>query len=241
MINTVYLLRNKINNKIYIGQTWNSFKDRYENGHGYRGNEHLYSAIKKYGKDNFVYEVLTFCGTQETADYWEIEFIKKYNSIDRVVGYNLRDGGNSGGKLSKETRIKLSIINTGKILSEDTKKKIGVSQIGNKHSLGIKMSDKNKAAMSAIHKGKPKSETQKQKMREAAIGRVHSEDTKKKMRKPKSDEAKVNISKSKIGKTYSKKIPLEQRALIKLDPRPIKDIAKDYSVSYTLIKKYKLK
>ena len=78
-------------------------------------------------------------------------------------------------------------------------------------------------------------------MREAAIGRVHSEDTKKKMRKPKSDEAKVNISKSKIGKTYSKKISLEQRALIKLDPRPIKDIAKDYSVSYTLIKKYKLK
>jgi len=233
------LLRNKINNKIYIGQTWNSLKDRYEGGHGYRRNEHLYSAIKKYGKDNFEYKVLTFCGTQETADYWEIEFIKKYNSIDRTIGYNLRDGGFSGGKLSKETRLKLSIINTGKTLSEETKKKIGISQTGNQHALGSKMSDTNKAAMSSIHKGKPKSETQKQRMREAAIGRTHSEETKQKMRKPKSDEAKANISKSKTGKTYSKKISLEQRVLIKLDNRSIKNIAKEYEVSETLIRKYK--
>lgn len=220
MLNTIYILRNIIDNKIYIGQTWLSFEDRWNNGRGYKRNPYLYAAIKKHGKSNFKYEVLTVCGTQEAADYWEAYFIKKFNSTDRTIGYNLREGGNGGGRLSLETRHKLSVINTGKITTEETKQKLSIAGLGNQNSLGVKASDTTKAAVSKTHKGKPKSEEQKKKMSEAAIGRLHSEETKLKMRKP-------------------KKVTLQQKDLIKKDSRSIKNIAQEYGISEASVRAYK--
>src|SRR5271166_766614 len=75
MINTIYLLKNKVNEKVYVGQTWTSLPTRWRSGWGYIGSTHLYNAIQKYGSDQFYYETLMFCGTQETADYWEQYFI----------------------------------------------------------------------------------------------------------------------------------------------------------------------
>src|SRR5580658_6339316 len=121
-INLIYKLINKANNKIYIGQTWETIKERWDHGWGYKTCRYLQSAIDKYGKDNFRYEIITVAHTQEIADYWEIYFIEQYNSRDHNVGYNLRGGG-SRGKFhhTEETKKKISKAKKGKPLSEEHK------------------------------------------------------------------------------------------------------------------------
>src|ERR1700693_4599593 len=90
----IYKLINKINSKCYIGQTWQSLKIRWNRGHGYIGSKKIENAIQKYGKENFYYEIITLCGTQTAADYWEVFFIQKLDSIKN--GYNIAIGGANG-------------------------------------------------------------------------------------------------------------------------------------------------
>lgn len=46
---TIYMHKNKINKKVYIGQTIQEPKDRWKNGAGYKTCTKFYNAIKKYG------------------------------------------------------------------------------------------------------------------------------------------------------------------------------------------------
>lgn len=131
MLCIIYKLINIITNMYYIGQTWRTLEERFDNGRGYLNSKYLNSAIKKYGKENFCYEILTVCSTQEIADYWEDFFIEKYDSRNRKKGYNLRGGG-SHGKLSNEQKEKLSASKRGKKLSEEHKNKISIGGMGRK-------------------------------------------------------------------------------------------------------------
>lgn len=126
----IYLIRNKANNKVYIGQTINSFKERYSfHGEGIERvykyhlhlkknnpkscNYHLLSSIEKYGIDNFyVDEEFDIAYSKEELDKLEDMYIKIYNSIDKNYGYNRKHGG-SHGKLTDEQKQYLSKINTG--------------------------------------------------------------------------------------------------------------------------------
>jgi group I intron endonuclease len=128
MINTIYVIRNKYNNKVYVGQTWATLGWRWRGGHGYKGCIYLYNAIKLYGKDKFYYEVLTFCATQESADYWEDYFMKKFNSRNRDFGFNIRAAG-SKGKHSEETKRKISIVKTGTVHTEESRKNMSEAQL----------------------------------------------------------------------------------------------------------------
>jgi group I intron endonuclease len=131
---SIYLLRNKINNKVYIGQTWQLPKYRFgTNGRGYVECTHLHNAIQKYGWDNFEHTILGTALSQEEADKKEDDFINFYNSRDTKLGYNIKSGG-SRGKLSDETKRKLSILNSGennhffgKTHTEEVKTKISVN------------------------------------------------------------------------------------------------------------------
>jgi group I intron endonuclease len=110
---SIYLLYNKVNNKVYIGQTWQLPKYRFgTNGRGYIECTHLNNAIQKYGWSNFEHIILDTALSQEEADKKEDEFITLYNSRDPKLGYNIKSGG-SRGKLSEETKRKLSILNSG--------------------------------------------------------------------------------------------------------------------------------
>jgi dissimilatory sulfite reductase (desulfoviridin) alpha/beta subunit len=66
---TIYLLKNTANSKVYVGQTWSSLEERWNNGHGYDGSRHLSYAIKKYGREKFYYEILGLASSQAVADY----------------------------------------------------------------------------------------------------------------------------------------------------------------------------
>lgn len=101
----IYKITNKITNKCYIGETkksnpelrWNEHKSKIEKGIGCPA---LQDAVKKYGIENFKFEILIICFDDDRYKF-EKEYIKKYNSI-APNGYNLTTGGEGGGFYGKK-------------------------------------------------------------------------------------------------------------------------------------------
>lgn len=97
----IYKIENKTNGKIYIGQSiaietrW--LQHKYEARAG-KNQAPLYVALRKYGIENFSFEVLEEC-PQELLDEKEIFWIAYYKSNDRNFGYNVLAGGQNGGVL----------------------------------------------------------------------------------------------------------------------------------------------
>lgn len=93
---TIYMHINKINNKVYVGQTRQDPKKRWgKDGQNYQGSPHFYSAIQKYGWDNFEHQILLTDLTQEEADEKEKYYISLFHSTDPNYGYNISAGGKS--------------------------------------------------------------------------------------------------------------------------------------------------
>lgn len=90
----VYMHINKINGKIYIGQTKNKKERWSRQGHCYKGCTYFYNAIQKYGWSNFKHVILEDNLTQNQANEKEIYYINLYNSRDPEKGYNIARGGN---------------------------------------------------------------------------------------------------------------------------------------------------
>lgn len=96
----IYKITNKINKKIYIGQTTQGLQHRWK-GHiissrNKADNYAFHNAINKYGQENFTLEVVEYC-TQEELDEKEKYYITKYNSLV-PNGYNIRLGGDDCGR-----------------------------------------------------------------------------------------------------------------------------------------------
>lgn len=95
----IYIYTNKINGHRYVGQT-NNIQLRY-NGHksdSYNKNSHsynypLHNAIRKYGLENFKFEVIEEVKTREEANKKEKEWIKELKSHISNGGYNITFGG----------------------------------------------------------------------------------------------------------------------------------------------------
>lgn len=92
----IYIIRNDVNDKVYIGQTKRSIEKRFQ--------EHttlteakrslvLARAIQKYGADKFHVELLQDGLTStEALDAAEIRYIKEFGSV-APSGYNVTGGG----------------------------------------------------------------------------------------------------------------------------------------------------
>lgn len=104
----IYKHVNKINGKIYIGQTCQKPEYRWNHGQGYKNCSYFYKAIQKYGWDNFEHIILENNLTAQQANQKEEEYIKYYKSNERQFGYNLTAGGNNHQEISESTRKKLS-------------------------------------------------------------------------------------------------------------------------------------
>ena len=90
----VYMHKNLVNGKVYIGQTCDLSERWRGSGKNYFNSIKFFNAIKKYGWDSFSHEVLYDNLNQEVADILEKELIEKYDSIRS--GYNLKEGGARG-------------------------------------------------------------------------------------------------------------------------------------------------
>ena len=168
----VYAHINKINGKMYIGQTCNKLKVRWKNGEGYKGSICFYSAIKKYGWDNFEHEIIASHLTKEEANNFEKLLIKALKTQSKQYGYNVCDGGNTQNSMQ------------GKKLSEEHRQKIRESKLGEKNPMyGVRLYGEKNGMY-----GKHHSEEWKQKMREMYsgenspfYGRHHTDETKKQL------------------------------------------------------------
>lgn len=92
MYGYIYKTTNLVNGKIYIGQHKADKFDITYFGSG----KVLLNAIDKYGKENFICEILEWCETQSNTNSRERYWIKFYNSRDRNVGYNITEGARDG-------------------------------------------------------------------------------------------------------------------------------------------------
>lgn len=117
----IYKVTNKVNGKIYIGQTIKTVNRRWFRHVNDAENNvldtHFARAIRKYGKESFVVETIDVADTQEELTQKEQYWIRYYNSVND--GYNETDatskcGGNTYlSKTEDEMRvIKSKIRNT---------------------------------------------------------------------------------------------------------------------------------
>ena len=223
----IYKIENLINGKVYIGKSknienrWRTHKKELNNNS--HCNKHLQNAWNKYGKENFKFEVIEEC-SMDLLDKQEIYWISEYNSNC----YNLTKGGDGvveplpevidkmrnsliayyqDNPVPEETRKKLSIAGKGRIVSEETKRRISETEKGWQPSIetrlkmsisakGKKLSEETKEKISNFQKGRPKPKTEAhiQHHRESLLGRMNG---------PRSDETKQKISNSKKGKPLS--------------------------------------
>lgn len=107
----IYKITNKINNKVYIGQSVDikiRFKDhKSKQKRDREPNSHLYRSIEKYGIHNFEFEILEECSPQE-LNQKETFYIKKFTSDDKEFGYNKTQGGDSHSVGSNNGRSLIS-------------------------------------------------------------------------------------------------------------------------------------
>ena len=97
-VGRIYVIKNDINDKVYVGQTIHTLKMRFSqhlkkssiDSNPYRK---LYNAIRKYGKEHFFIELVEDNIPISQLNEKEIHYIAQYNSFEQ--GYNSNYGGNS--------------------------------------------------------------------------------------------------------------------------------------------------
>ena len=92
----IYIIKNTVNSKVYIGQTKVSVKQRWQEHlrHAEYGDQIINRAMKKYGVDKFYIETLEVCEL-DNIDEREIYYIELYDSTDKTKGYNVSIGGST--------------------------------------------------------------------------------------------------------------------------------------------------
>lgn len=180
----IYIHKNKINGKCYVGQTIQDPKKRWKRRYG--NSTKFAKAIKKYGWSNFDHILLPeIYQDYEDLNKAEILLIEKLDSYKK--GYNSTLGGSSAIYVVKKTektdveiqeiKDKISMANRNRMVSQE------VRDIISRKLTGRKLSEETKEKMR-----KPKSEQAKENMR-----------------KPKSEEAKYNMRMAQI-KRHEKNI-----------------------------------
>lgn len=130
MYYTIYKTTNLIDEKYYLGKhQTNNINDKYL-GSG----KYLKRAIKLYGKESFIKEILFVFDNEIDMNQKEKEIISEEIVLLEIT-YNLGIGGEGGAHFknkhhTNETKEKLKQIGENKKLSDITKERISLSLIG---------------------------------------------------------------------------------------------------------------
>lgn len=210
----IYLTKNLINNKCYVG--WHATNNLND---GYAGSGRLLKkSIEKYGKNNHITGIIEF-GNKKNILEKEIYWIKKKNTTV-PFGYNLSEGGDGGNTYvllseeeKKKFREKSSLNNKGKKISEETKEKIRKHHLGHSWNKGTIKSAETRKKMSEAWKHRdPVSEETKQKISKSQMGhKRHTNESKQKICEANSkrvwkEESKIKISLGNKGKIRSSEL-----------------------------------
>lgn len=190
------------NGAVYIGQSW-VLEERIKS-YMYKkcvGQYKIHRSIVKYGWKNHIWEIahiLPLDVTQEILDRYETLYWQSYKDCG-IEMLNLKEPG-KGGRHSEETKAKMKEakkINPGgpKVgykHTEEAKKKMSISRLGKPSSK--KGTHLLKPVKTLATGRKPYSPESIERYRLSSIGRIVSEETKAKLRGPRSEERKKNQS-----------------------------------------------
>ena len=97
---SIYLIRNLVTNKVYIGQTKYSIDIRFKQHlkASKSNSQALYKSMRKHGLENFFIELLENNISINEINTKEINYISKYNSANNKFGYNMTLGGSTANK-----------------------------------------------------------------------------------------------------------------------------------------------
>lgn len=171
----IYLIRNKIDGKEYVGMSVNIGARLGKHRTGDPSRSYLYKALHLHGVECFESCILIRCSRNllSTLEVWTI---RNRRSL-APLGYNLTTGGEGiqGFKHRAETKAAIGLANSGKVRSDD------VRAILSLRGLGRIAKDSTKQKISAAHKGKTISKQAIEALRARNTGKKHSEATKRKM------------------------------------------------------------
>jgi group I intron endonuclease len=214
----IYKLTCVENGKMYIGKSVNicARLNAHKNSINRNNNYHFQNAIKKYGWENFIIEILeifeNFDKINDNTKLLEREayYIEKFNSNDNSTGYNICTFSNDctgipKKKMSEETKEKLRKLHIGRKVSDEAKLKMSQSKKG---KTGFKHSEETKEKIRRSKLGKRKTPEHIEKIRIAMTGKKQSESVKLKSSlsrkgkpgKPCSEETKEKLRQINLGK-----------------------------------------
>lgn len=227
----IYVIRNNINNKAYIGQSVSIETRKNSHVSELRNNKHrndyLQKAFNKYGEESFSHETIIECGVEE-LDSIEKLMISIFNTTNDRFGYNLDSGGNSnrikseytrkkmskalkGRKMTPEQIEKMSKARKGIKLSKETRKRMSITRKGEgSYWFGKKLDEEHRKKLSEAHKGKVLSDEHRKAISIGNAGKTLSAETRRKLSeinkgKTISEEQKRLISEANKGKELSEK------------------------------------
>jgi len=114
----IYIIKNLINKKVYVGSSINLNNRNYKHfwmlNKNIHDNFHLQQSFNKYGKSNFSFEICEICNATELINK-ENYYINEYKSNIMEFGYNLATVNEFRRNCyNEEVKIKLSKYNLQK-------------------------------------------------------------------------------------------------------------------------------
>lgn len=154
----IYKFTNKLNGKVYIGQTIQTLEERVKQHIHRKDGTYFHNTLSKYGIESFDVDVIDTATTTQELNNKERYWIEHYNSCDKRYGYNTTLGGETNpmqcisaknkhdAKMaSEETRKKISdsmrALRASHPFSQETRDKISKALRGNAHFAGHKRSE----------------------------------------------------------------------------------------------------
>ena len=217
MYGIIYKITNKVNGKVYVGQTTGTLHKRWikhcAKSTSKNRCRYIYSAIQKYGRENFDVVEISNCETKEQLDREESYQIELSNSL-APNGYNLKTGGHNT-VYTEEARKNMSEGRKGKCVGKDNPffgkthteesiKKMSLANIGRPSPRkGIPMKEQQKEKISKANKGKKRSPEWIQKMSKANSVKIICNETGVIYNSIKEAAEKLNLRNTSIGRVLS--------------------------------------
>jgi len=114
MSSGIYVIENLVDGKKYVGRTKCFYKRYQQYVHDFRNqkasrcNEYMLRACIKHGAGNFIFRVFEVCALEDLVQR-EYELILELGTLDKNVGYNLRNDKIGVGMITHElTSLKIS-------------------------------------------------------------------------------------------------------------------------------------